>query len=99
LHVFAKLFEDRLDGGLEAKAFAGREIGGEDNVLVLVGYLSACLIGCNDFRQGRKLATLAMLYDWTAKQAGLRRLASAILLRPSDSAPFFFRKPATALQQ
>ena len=33
LHVFAKLFEDRLERGLEAQAFSGREIGGDDDVL------------------------------------------------------------------
>jgi hypothetical protein len=40
LHVFAKLFEDRLERGLEAQAFSGREIGGDDDVLnFLVGHL------------------------------------------------------------
>jgi hypothetical protein len=40
LHVLAKLFEDRLERGLEAQAFSGREIGGEDDVLdFLVGHL------------------------------------------------------------
>ena len=29
-HVFAKLFEDRLERGLEAQALSGREIGGDD---------------------------------------------------------------------
>ena len=29
LHVFAKLFEDRLERGLEAQALSGREIGGD----------------------------------------------------------------------
>jgi hypothetical protein len=33
LHVFAKLFEDGLERGLEAQAFSGREIGGDDDVL------------------------------------------------------------------
>jgi Zn-dependent protease with chaperone function len=33
LHVFAKLFEDRLERGLEAQAFSGREIGGDNDVL------------------------------------------------------------------
>jgi hypothetical protein len=33
LPVFAKLFEDRLERGLEAQAFSGREIGGDDDVL------------------------------------------------------------------
>ncbi len=28
LHVFAKLFEERLERGPEAQAFSGREIGG-----------------------------------------------------------------------
>jgi hypothetical protein len=38
LHVFAKLIEDCLKGGLEAQAFSGREIGGNDDVLdFLVG--------------------------------------------------------------
>ena len=27
LHIFAKLFEDRLERGLEAQGFSGREIG------------------------------------------------------------------------
>jgi hypothetical protein len=40
LHVFAKLFEDRLEMGLEAQAFSGREIGGDDDLLdFLVRYL------------------------------------------------------------
>src|SRR2546423_5305725 len=40
LHVFAKLFEDRLERGLEAQALSGREIGGDDDVLnFFVGYL------------------------------------------------------------
>ena len=40
LHVFAKLFEDRLERGLEAQAFSGREIGGDDDVLdFFVGHL------------------------------------------------------------
>ena len=40
LHVFAKLFEDRLERGLEAQALSGREIGGDDDVLdFLVGHL------------------------------------------------------------
>ena len=39
LHVFAKLFENCLKRSLEAKAFSGREIGGDDDVLdFLVGY-------------------------------------------------------------
>jgi hypothetical protein len=39
LHVFAKLFENCLKRSLEAKAFSGREIGGDDDVLdVLVGH-------------------------------------------------------------
>jgi hypothetical protein len=33
LHVFAKLFEDCPKRGLEAQAFSGREIGGNDDVL------------------------------------------------------------------
>ena len=33
LHVFAKLFEDRLESGLEAQALSGREVGGDDDVL------------------------------------------------------------------
>ena len=37
---FAKLFEDRLERGLEAQAFSGREIGGDDDVLdFFVGHL------------------------------------------------------------
>ena len=40
LHVFAKLFEDCLKRSLEAKAFSGREIGGDDDVLdFFVGHL------------------------------------------------------------
>ena len=40
LHVFAKLFEDRLERGLEAQAFSGGEIGGDDDVLdFFVGHL------------------------------------------------------------
>ena len=40
LHVFAKLFEDRLERGLEAQALSGREIGGDDDVLnFFVGHL------------------------------------------------------------
>ena len=40
LHVFAKLFEDRLERGLEAQAFSGREIGGVNDVLdFFVGHL------------------------------------------------------------
>jgi hypothetical protein len=40
LHVFAKLFEDRLERGLEAQAFSGREIGGDNDVLdFFVGHL------------------------------------------------------------
>ncbi len=40
LHVFAKLFEERLERSLETQAFSGREIGGDDNVLdFLVGHL------------------------------------------------------------
>src|SRR5215475_12507965 len=40
LHVFAKLFENCLKRSLEAKAFSGREIGGDDDVLdFLVGHL------------------------------------------------------------
>jgi hypothetical protein len=40
LHVFAKLFEDCLKRSLEAQAFSGREIGGDDDVLdFLVGHL------------------------------------------------------------
>ena len=40
LHVFAKLFENCLKRSLEAKAFSGREIDGDDNVLdFLVGHL------------------------------------------------------------
>ena len=39
LHVFAKLFENCLKRSLEAKAFSGREIGGDDDVLdFLVGH-------------------------------------------------------------
>ena len=39
LHVFAKVFEDCLKRSLEAKAFSGREIGGNDDVLdFLVGH-------------------------------------------------------------
>ena len=39
LHVFAKLFENCLKRSLEAQAFSGREIGGDDDVLdFLVGY-------------------------------------------------------------
>jgi hypothetical protein len=39
LHVFAKLFEDCLKRSLEAQAFSGREIGGDDDVLdFLVGH-------------------------------------------------------------
>ena len=38
LHVFAKLFEDCLKRSLEAQAFSGRQIGGDDDVLdFLVG--------------------------------------------------------------
>jgi hypothetical protein len=37
LHVFAKLFEDCLEGGLEAQAYSGREIG-HATLDVLVGY-------------------------------------------------------------
>jgi hypothetical protein len=38
LHVFAKLFEDRLESCLEAPAISGREVGGDDDVLdFLVG--------------------------------------------------------------
>jgi hypothetical protein len=33
LHVFAKLFEDRLEWRLETEAFSRREIGSEDAVL------------------------------------------------------------------
>jgi hypothetical protein len=33
LHVFAKLFEDRLEWRLETEAFSRREIGSEDDVL------------------------------------------------------------------
>ena len=33
MHVFAKFLEDRLERGLEAQAFSGREIGGDDDVL------------------------------------------------------------------
>ena len=40
LHVFAKLFEDRLERGLEAQALSAREIGGDDDVLnFFVGHL------------------------------------------------------------
>ena len=40
LHVFAKLFEDRLERGLEAQALSGRQIGGDDDVLnFFVGHL------------------------------------------------------------
>jgi hypothetical protein len=40
LQVFAELFEDRLERGLEAQAFSGREIGGDDDVLdFFVGHL------------------------------------------------------------
>ena len=40
LHVFAKLFEDRLERGLEAQALSGREIGGDDDILnFFVGHL------------------------------------------------------------
>ena len=40
LHVIAKLFEDRLERGLEAQAFSGREIGGDNDVLdFFVGHL------------------------------------------------------------
>jgi hypothetical protein len=39
LHVFAKLFENCLKRGLEAQAFSGREIGGNDDVLdFLIGH-------------------------------------------------------------
>src|SRR5262249_31625909 len=39
LHVFAKLFQNCLKRGLEAQAFSGREIGGDDDVLdFLVGH-------------------------------------------------------------
>src|ERR1700731_2316178 len=39
LHVFAKLFEDCLKRSLEAQAFSGREIAGDDDVLdFLVGH-------------------------------------------------------------
>ena len=39
LHVFAKVFEDCLKRSLEAKAFSGREISGDDDVLdFLVGH-------------------------------------------------------------
>ena len=39
LHVFAKVFEDCLKRSFEAKAFSGREIGGDDDVLdFLVGH-------------------------------------------------------------
>ena len=39
LHVFAKVFEDCLKRSLEAQAFSGREIGGDDDVLdFLVGH-------------------------------------------------------------
>jgi hypothetical protein len=38
LYVFAKLFEDCLKRSLEAQAFSGRQIGGDDDVLdFLVG--------------------------------------------------------------
>jgi hypothetical protein len=40
LHVFAKLFEDRLERGLEAQALSRRGIGGDDDVLnFFVGHL------------------------------------------------------------
>jgi hypothetical protein len=40
LHAFPELFEDRLERGLEAQAFSGREIGGDDDLLdFLVRYL------------------------------------------------------------
>ena len=40
LHVFAKLFEDRLERGLEAQALSGRKIGRDDDVLnFFVGHL------------------------------------------------------------
>jgi hypothetical protein len=40
LHVFAKFLEDRLERGLEAQAFSGREIGGDDDILdFFVGHL------------------------------------------------------------
>ena len=40
MHVFAKLFEDRLERGLKAQALSGREIGGDDDVLnFFVGHL------------------------------------------------------------
>jgi hypothetical protein len=39
LHVFAELFENCLKRSLEAKAFSGRQIGGDDDVLdFLVGH-------------------------------------------------------------
>jgi hypothetical protein len=46
LHVFAKLFEDCLKRSLEAQAFSGREIGGDDDVLdFLVGhFVDAALV-------------------------------------------------------
>jgi transposase, IS30 family len=42
--VFAKLFEDRLERGLEAQAFSGREIGGNDDVLdfLVRNFVDAC---------------------------------------------------------
>jgi hypothetical protein len=41
LHVFANLFEDRLERGLEAQALSRREIGGDDDVLnFFVGHLA-----------------------------------------------------------
>src|ERR1700757_2691212 len=40
LHVFAKLFEDRLERGREAQAFSWRQVGGDDDVLdFFVGHL------------------------------------------------------------
>jgi hypothetical protein len=37
--VFAKLFKDFLEGGLEAETFSGRESGSDDDVLdFLVGH-------------------------------------------------------------
>ena len=57
LHVFAKLFEDRLERGLEAQAFSRREIGGDDDVLnFFVGHLRnmrcRSIAGCRPGERG-----------------------------------------------
>ena len=56
LHVFAKLFEDCLKRSLEAQAFSGREIGGDDDVLdFLVGHFVDADLRGNQ-RRNRPLA-------------------------------------------